>query len=206
VSVLIPILMVVSLALNAQGNQQFRAGNYQDAEQTYRCALTAAIQEWGEDHPATAMILGNLAGTEHALGRNSAAEEMALRALAALEKNVGARSILLVPSLNTLGCVYIDTGRYAQAETALKRAIRLGSQDGGAHYATSLHNLAALYQLKGQLDRAEKLYQRALRIRLRLFGPEDPLTLATARNIRALDQASARFARAAKSKPENSPR
>lgn len=210
---LIPIVMAVTLALpqgyealNAQANEQFHVGNFEQAEQTYRRALDAAETQFGWEHPATAMILGNLAGTEHALGRNAEAEVLAKRSLALLEKTVGPASVLFVPGLNTLGGVYIDTHRYDEAEAVLKRAIRLGSHDAGAHYATSLHNLGALYHLEGKVAQAEKCYDKAFRIRLKLFGSEDPLTRATARNITALDQASTRLARADKSKPENSPR
>ena len=89
---------------------------------------------------------------------------------------------------NMLGEVYIDTHRYEEAEAVLKRAIRLGSREARAHYATSLHNLGALYHLRGRRDRAFKAYEKALRIRLTLFGPENPLTRATVRNMSVLDQ------------------
>jgi tetratricopeptide (TPR) repeat protein len=196
---LIPIVMVVYL--NSIASQQFEAGNFEQAEET--CQLALAYEPEG---PARAMILGNLASAERALGRNAAAEDLANRAIALLEKTEGTATVLLVPGLNTLSAVYIDTQRYDEAEAVLKQAIRLGSHDAGAHYATSLHNLGAVYHLRGKLDRAAELYDRALRIRLQLFGPEDPRTRATARNIVTLDQASTRLARAAKSKPENSPR
>jgi tetratricopeptide (TPR) repeat protein len=189
----IPVVLVVSLvvqpgfeALNAAANRQFRAGNFEQAEQTCRRALEAAEKERGTEDPATALIRGNLAATERALGRYAAAEELAVRSIAVLERNVGPRSVLLVPSLNTLGGVYIDMRRYGEAEVVLKRALRLRTDEAGAHYATSLHDLAAVYYLTGRANQAAKLYDKALRIRLRLFGPEDPLTRATARNISAL--------------------
>ena len=210
---LIPIVMAASLvlqsgyeALNVQANRQFREGRFEEAGQTYRLALEVVERQYGPDDPATAMILGNIAGTEHALGRDTAAEGLARSAIAQLEKVVGPASVLLVPSLNTLGGVYIDARRYDEAEAVFKRAIHLGSREGGAHYATSLHNLAAVYHLKGRAGQAAKFCDKALRIRLALFGPDDPLTKATARNIGTLDQASTRLARAAKSKPANSPR
>jgi tetratricopeptide (TPR) repeat protein len=193
------ISIVMAVSLNALASQQFQAGNFEQAEQTCRMAL-----EYGMDDPATAMILGNLASTELALGRYEVAEGLANQAIALLDRTAGPSSVLLVPSLNTLSSVYIETQRYAEAVALLKRAVRLGSRDAGAHYATSLHNLGAVYHLTGRLDRAAKLYDQALRIRLRLFGPDDPLTRATSRNIGALDQASTKLARAAKSKPENS--
>jgi len=191
---LIAILMVASLglqpsysALNTLANEQFRAGHFAGAEQAYRRALASAESQFGPDHPASAMILGNLAGTELALGRNREAGDLAVQAIERLERTVGRDSVLLVPSLNTLGGIYIDTHRYDQAEAVLKRAVHLAPH-AGPHYASSLHNLAAMYYLTGRRDKAGKLNEKALRIRLALFGPDDPITQATAHNMAALGQ------------------
>jgi tetratricopeptide (TPR) repeat protein len=42
------------------------------------------------------------------------------------------------------------------------------------YVATSLNNLAQLYQAQGQYGKAEPLYQRALAIRDKALGPEHP--------------------------------
>ena len=49
--------------------------------------------------------------------------------------------------------------------------------------ATGLNNLARLYQAMGVYDQALPLYQRALKIRERVLGPEHPDTLWTMNNL-----------------------
>ncbi len=73
-------------------------------------------------------------------------------------------------------------GRYAEADqyltVALKQAEKFGEQD--ARLATSLNNLASLYQDQGKYTQAEPLYKRALARRekvLRLDHPDVATTL-----------------------------
>ncbi len=65
---------------------------------------------------------------------------------------------------------------YAQAEklflAALKEAEKFGEQD--ARLATSLNNLAFLYDAQGKYAQAEPLYRRALAIAEKILGPEHP--------------------------------
>ncbi len=62
---------------------------------------------------------------------------------------------------------------YAEAEKlflgALKEAEKFGEQD--PRLATSLNNLAALYDEQGKYAQAEPLYQRALAIKENALGP-----------------------------------
>ncbi len=70
---------------------------------------------------------------------------------------------------------------YAKAErlllAALEEAEKFGEQD--PRFATSLNNLAVLYDDRGKYDQAEPLYQRALAIWEKTLGPEH-LDFATA--------------------------
>ncbi|HVM71819.1 MAG TPA: tetratricopeptide repeat protein [Anaerolineales bacterium] len=58
---------------------------------------------------------------------------------------------------NELGSIYLNTGAYAEAINAFKRAIELDRS-----YGWSYHNLAALYSRQGQYKDAVKLYQKGL--------------------------------------------
>ena len=49
--------------------------------------------------------------------------------------------------------------------------------------ATSLNNLAALYDRQGQYEQAESLYQRALTIREQQLGPLHPDTAQSLNNL-----------------------
>ncbi len=52
--------------------------------------------------------------------------------------------------------------------------------------ATSLNNLAALYQAQGRYTEAEPLYKRALAIRKKVLGPEHPTVAQALENYAAL--------------------
>ncbi len=65
--------------------------------------------------------------------------------------------------------------------------------------ATSLNNLALLYDSQGKYEQAEPLYQRALHIREQVLGPEHPDTAQSLNNLAALYEI-----RASMSKPSRS--
>ena len=67
----------------------------------------------------------------------------------------------------TWPCSTEATGRYAEAEPLYQRALAIGEKALGPEHpdvATSLNNLAVLYQATGRYAEAEPLYQRALAI------------------------------------------
>ena len=48
--------------------------------------------------------------------------------------------------------------------------------------ATRLNNLAILYNTQGKYEQVEPLYQRAIAIREKVFGPEHPFTIQVKEN------------------------
>ena len=62
--------------------------------------------------------------------------------------------------------------------------------------ATSLNNLAALYQAMGRYAEAEPLYRRSLAIREKQLGPDHPDVATSLNNLAALYQAMGRYAEA----------
>ena len=74
-------------------------------------------------------------------------------------------------SLNNLGELYRDQGKYAEAEFLYKRALIIWEKAYGSddlNVATVLENMAKLYTTTGREDKAEKLQARARKIRSRL--------------------------------------
>ena len=95
---------------------------------------------------------------------------------------------------NAAGMKAYEEGRYAEAEkrwlAALEEAENFGPDD--ERLATSLNNLAGLYDNQGKHAEAEPLYQRALAIVEKALAPEHP-DLATslenyARLLRKIDR------------------
>jgi tetratricopeptide (TPR) repeat protein len=139
-----------------------------------------AIVSIGLNVLTAAMALRNQAVAELEQGRTAQAEALASRSLSIAENEA---------TLNALGEVFFAEKRYSDAEKMFRRAIRMGAKAGGGpHYATALNNLGAVYHVRGQTDRAYEYYEKALRIRRKLFGDQSTITLATARNISTLDR------------------
>jgi len=71
-------------------------------------------------------------------------------------------------SLNNLGGLYKDQGKYPHAEPLFRRALLISEETLGPDHpnvATSLENLAQLYREIGYLHKAEPLAKRAAAIR-----------------------------------------
>jgi tetratricopeptide (TPR) repeat protein len=75
--------------------------------------------------------------------------------------------------------LYLDQGRYAEAEPLYLRALALTEAALGNDHATtgtSLNNLALLYQDQGRYAEAEPLLERAMKIFEAALGPDHPST------------------------------
>ncbi len=77
---------------------------------------------------------------------------------------------------NAAGMEAYQQGRYGEAEkrwlAALEEAENFGPDD--ERLATSLHNLASLYQDQGNYPEAEPLFKRSLALREKALGPDHP--------------------------------
>ena len=100
--------------------------------------------------------------------------------------------------LNQTG-IYLDIrGLYALAEPLFKHALVINEQQLGEHpdTATSLDNLAVLYQKQGRYEEAEPLLARALAIREKQLEPDHPNMTQNLNNLAALYQAQGRYEKA----------
>jgi tetratricopeptide (TPR) repeat protein len=92
-----------------------------------------------------------------------------------------------------------EEGKYQEAIPIAKRLLAamkrlLGPEDPGT--ATSLNNLARLYEKMGDYVRAEPLYQQALQIRKKVLGEEHPDTATSLDNLAGLYEAMGDYSRA----------
>ncbi|NEO61572.1 MAG: tetratricopeptide repeat protein, partial [Moorea sp. SIO4G2] len=83
-------------------------------------------------------------------------------------------------------------GRYSEAEPLYQQALKLRKQLLGENHpdvATSLNNLAGLYDNQGRYSEAEPLYRQALKIAVQQLGENHPNTQTISRSLsRLLDQ------------------
>jgi tetratricopeptide (TPR) repeat protein len=127
----------------------------------------------GETHPLTGLALCNLAASMLAAGYPNYAERYARQSLAILENSFGPDDPSLVLPLNVLTETAFSPARLAEAREFAIRAAAIGP-DAEAHYGTALHNLAAVYQVEGNLEGAADLYRKALAVREKFFPAGHP--------------------------------
>jgi tetratricopeptide (TPR) repeat protein len=106
---------------------------------------------------------------------------------------------LLVRSgyLNSLGLAAQRSGNYPVAGTALAEALSIRERMLGPDHpdvATSLNNLAKLYNAQGRYADAEALYRRALAMREKALGPDHPDVATSLNNLAELYNAQGRYA------------
>jgi CHAT domain-containing protein len=87
-------------------------------------------------------------------------------------------------------------GRYEESERLYKRILPIQEKIHGPEHtvtATTLDNLAALYERQNRLSEAEPLYERVLLSREKESGLDHPRTLAAIENLAMLYTQQARF-------------
>ena len=117
------------------------------------------------------------------------------RALTIGQQSLGPDHVGVAPSLNGLGVIRREQGRYAEAERHFERALTIVEKALGAKHpnvAFVLNDLALLYSKQGKQAQAEPLYRRALAIREKVLGPEHPRVATSLENYAALLRATGR--------------
>ena len=87
-------------------NELYAQGRYEEALPFAEQALKLSEQEFGLDHPNTALILNNLAELYSAQGKYAEAERLHNRSLAILEKTLGPEHPDFAVNLDNLARLY----------------------------------------------------------------------------------------------------
>lgn len=101
--------------------------------------------------------------------------------------------------LNAAGVYLVYRARTGEAERLLIQALSIREQLLGPDHpdtATSLNNLARLYQMRGRYEQAESLYVRALEIREEKLGPDHPRTAQSLHNLAELYHVQGKYEQA----------
>jgi tetratricopeptide (TPR) repeat protein len=90
-------------------------------------------------------------------------------------------------------------GKYDRGVLVAQKALEVAEQNVGPDHpdvATSLNNLALLYDTQGDYAKAEPLYKRSLAISEKALGPDHPAVATSLENLAALYRATKRNAEA----------
>jgi hypothetical protein len=145
-------------ALLDQVEARIASGDTQAALALAGRALSSA-QSLGVPADLQRRALAQLGTLEHRSGATGAAERHLRSAVDALDTAPAAEDAESAAVLNELGALFIERGRYAEADAVLRRA---QPRAAGAVGVYVTNNLAALAAIRGDLGTAESEYRAAL--------------------------------------------
>ena len=150
----------------------YQRGDYARARDQFRRAVTLFRLLQGPSHPNVARALNNLGLALQGLGSFAEAEAM-FRKSVAIRKQ-GKDPVVLAKGLQNLAQAVHEQGRLGEAEQLYQRALELFKSAPEVDSVEATNNLAVLYLLKKDPDRAEPLFNQALAVRERTFGADHP--------------------------------
>lgn len=172
----------------ARGYIEYEAGNYDQAREHYKAALTIRERLLGPDHVDVATALENVAMTARYKGHYDEALTYSKRALVLLEKSFGPHHPRTSKTLTTIGLTLEGRGEFVEARKFHERALAITEKAYGRDHtntAIALMNLANTVGEGGQNDEAIALYGRALGIQETLYGVGHLKTAQILQNIGA---------------------
>jgi CHAT domain-containing protein len=173
-----------------------RRGAFQSADRLFAQADDALHAAQGVDR---AIYLTERASHDLRMGRAAAAEKEETESLR-LKQAAKADPQLIAESDNNLGVIYLQMGRFAEAEQKLRAALVQWEQVLGPDHpkvADALTNLSDVYTQTSRFDDALQVSERALRIRQKAYGADHPKTAAALNNLSSIYLASGDPTRAA---------
>ncbi|MEO0559585.1 MAG: serine/threonine-protein kinase [Bacteroidota bacterium] len=154
----------VASSLSALGRHWHERGEYERAEGHLREALEIRLDALGTDHTGTAESQHFLAVTLAYQEKDQGEAEGLLQSALATRRQLGP-PLHTAATLNTLGNLYMDTERFAEAEDAHGEALALRREHLDANHpsiAVTLNNLALTLTSQDRYADAEPIYREAL--------------------------------------------
>jgi serine/threonine protein kinase len=111
-----------------------------------------------------------------ASGNRVTAREILDKGSARIRAELQAQPDVQARLMDTMGSVYLNLGLFPQAQSLIEDALATRRRLHGeqhADVAASLHNLAEVAFVRGDLARAERMYREALAIRRAVLGADD---------------------------------
>lgn len=152
-------------------------GNLEQMEQAY-CQQLQRVRQSEVPPEVVATVALQLSKIMAVAGRYAGAADACQAALELQQQHLPWNKREVAETMNELGMVLIQQGKFQQAEQLLREALTL--QKGEHHdlqQANILHNLGQLLYLRKEYHEAEQTFLQVLSIREKVLGLENPLTL-----------------------------
>ncbi|MCP4134771.1 MAG: ATP-binding protein, partial [bacterium] len=160
--------------------------DYEGAKTLLEKAMLSDEQNFGPEHPTTALRYSNLANVLQDLDDYEGAKTLLEKAMLSDEQNFGTEHPNTAVSYSNLALVLQDLGDYEGAKTLLKKAMLSDEQNFGPEHpntAVSYSNLALVLQDLGDYKAAKNLLEKAMRSDEQNFGTEHPNTAVSYSNL-----------------------
>ena len=178
-----PEHLVIEIVLDNFGLLYENWGKYDKAESLYKRALDILAKTVGPDSISNLKILRRLIFIYEKWGLYDQAESLYKRVLDILAKTVGTDDPRTADYLNNLALLYDNWGFYDKAEPIYERLLEIRKK---SPITVEIHNNLNLTYFINQnmsVDKKELFLKRALKIRRKVLGSDDPDNLIFLNNL-----------------------
>ncbi|MCP4702539.1 MAG: tetratricopeptide repeat protein [Gammaproteobacteria bacterium] len=191
--------------LDLAGWMDFKRGRYPAAAEHLQKSLKFGKEHRAKSDPLLNRVYNHLAETYRETDQYEKAGELYLELLNGLELALGEASgetkkklrLLLAEAHNNYGQLYAEENAdYLKAEQHFKLALEIRKEilgEKAAKTAESLHNIAALYDLRGEYKKAAEKYEQALTIKRKALAPNHPSVAFTLHGLAGVYLEQARY-------------
>jgi len=190
--------------LQAEAEDHITNRQYKEAAEKTERALALRRQQLGDRHPDVAQSTERLGIVAYYQGDYARAEKLITEALTIREAVLPPDHLDLAESLSDLASIMVVRGDYVGPEPLFQRALAIyetgpsaGGDDVQIMMADVYNNLGLLYSRRASHERAESHYLRALEIKERVRGADDPAVAEIATNLSAVYYATKQYEKAA---------
>jgi tetratricopeptide (TPR) repeat protein/tRNA A-37 threonylcarbamoyl transferase component Bud32 len=171
------------------GSAYRQIGEFKAAERVLRRAVELRSAALGPDDPLTLQTTVHLADAMARQGRTTEAESLLRAAAAALKRVLGPQDQRALDATNDLGVTLESGGKIAEAEECFREAVgaySTGPNSESDRAIGAAFNLGFVLFAQGRYVEAAPHMTRALEVRRRTLGADDPVTLTTMNAVAAL--------------------
>ena len=185
-------------------------GKFQNAETALKKGISIKEKVLGSNHPSVGFSLNNLASLYHDIGRLEEAEELYKKSIEIQKKVYGLESLPIANLFNNLATLYRDQSLLAETRHPYKKdklilnkakrifieAIEIQENILGKSHprvASTLNNLALVYDDLEFYEKAKKIINRTLEIRKKTYGENHTDVALSLNNLAAILVSEERF-------------
>jgi tetratricopeptide (TPR) repeat protein len=188
----------VADALNGLANALLDRGETREAGRLAGRALALYEHVEGGRHAEMTEVLVTLASLRAASGQPDEAVAL-LRRAGSIAEIENARPVVKAGAAANLGALWMERGRYQDAEPLLEQALELAEQAVGTDHPgliRAVQMLADCYRLRGRFPEAGRLYERALSLAGGAYGLRSVPAMASLSGLAAVEEQAGHGVRA----------